>query len=252
MRKKIIAGNWKMNLTKKEALHLFGELELSVDSLAHAEICVFPPYVFLDALNVARNAGGLLNIGAQNFYPAESGAFTGEISVNHLKDLGLNTVLIGHSERRAIFKEDADFLKQKVDAALKQNFTIFFCCGEPEEVREAGEHFAYVENQLNDALLHIDPENFNKVVIAYEPVWAIGTGKTASNEQANEMHQHIRALLRSRFGDSIADTTRILYGGSCNPSNAAGLFAMSDIDGGLIGGASLKASDFLAIINAAR
>lgn len=252
MRKKIIAGNWKMNLTKNEALHLFGELELSVDNLTHAEICVFPPYVFLDALNVARNAEGLLNIGAQNFYPAESGAFTGEISVNHLKDLGLNTVLIGHSERRAIFKEDADFLKQKVDEALKQNFTIFFCCGEPEEVREAGEHFAYVENQLNDALLHIDPENFNKVVIAYEPVWAIGTGKTASNEQANEMHQHIRALLRSKFGGSIADATRILYGGSCNPSNAAGLFAMSDIDGGLIGGASLKASDFLAIINAAR
>ncbi len=252
MRKKIIAGNWKMNLTKNEALHLFGELELSVDNLTHAEICVFPPYVFLDALNVARNAEGLLNIGAQNFYPAESGAFTGEISVNHLKDLGLNTVLIGHSERRAIFKEDADFLKQKVDEALKQNFTIFFCCGEPEEVREAGEHFAYVENQLNDALLHIDPEHFDKVVIAYEPVWAIGTGKTASNEQANEMHQHIRALLRSRFGDSIASATRILYGGSCNPTNAAGLFSMSDIDGGLIGGASLKASDFLAIINAAR
>lgn len=252
MRKKIIAGNWKMNLTKNEALHLFGELEVSVDNLAHAEICVFPPFVFLDALNVARNADGLLNVGAQNFYPAASGAFTGEISVNHLKDLGIHTVLIGHSERRAVFKENEAFLKQKVDEALSQNFTVFFCCGEPEEVRELGQHKTFVEQQLYDSLLHLAASDFPKVVIAYEPVWAIGTGKTASNEQANEMHQHIRALLRSKYGDSIADSTRILYGGSCNPTNAAGLFAMSDIDGGLIGGASLKASDFLAIINAAR
>ena len=252
MRKKIIAGNWKMNLTKNEAMHLYGELEVSVDNLAHADVYVFSPFVFLDALNYARNADGLLHIGAQNFYPAQAGAYTGEISINHLKDLALSAVLVGHSERRALFHENEQFLKHKVDAALNNNFTVFFCCGEPEEIRERGEHFSFVENQLNASLFHVDAAQFKNIVIAYEPVWAIGTGKTATNEQANEMHQHIRALLSNRFGQEIAETTRILYGGSCNPTNAAGLFSMPDIDGGLIGGASLKASDFLSIINAAR
>lgn len=252
MRKKIIAGNWKMNLTKNEALHLYGEVEVSVDNLAHAEVVVFAPHVFLDALNVAKNAEGLLSVGAQNFYPADAGAFTGEISVSHLKDLGVSTVLIGHSERRSLFNESAELLKQKVDVALQNGFTLFFCCGEPEEIRESGKHFDYVAQQLQDSLLHVDGAKFNQIVIAYEPVWAIGTGKTASNEQANEMHQHIRTLLRNQYGDEVADQTRILYGGSCNPTNAAGLFAMPDIDGGLIGGASLKAADFLSIIQAAR
>jgi triosephosphate isomerase len=252
MRKKIIAGNWKMNLNKNEAMHLFGELELSVDNLAHAEVFVFAPFVYLDTLNVARNAEGLLQVGAQNFYPAQSGAFTGEISIDHLKDLGVKTVLIGHSERRNILHEDERFLKQKVDIALANNFTVFFCCGEPEDVRERGAHFDFVEKQLRASLLHLEASNFDKVVIAYEPVWAIGTGKTASNEQANEMHQHIRGLLRGLHGESVAEQVRILYGGSCNPKNAAGLFSMSDIDGGLIGAASLEASDFMSIINAAR
>ena len=252
MRKKIIAGNWKMNLTKNEALHLYGELEVSVDNLAHADVVVFAPHVFLDALNVAKNAEGLLSVGAQNFYQAESGAFTGEISVNHLKDLGVSTVLIGHSERRALFHEDAELLKRKVELALNQGFTVFFCCGEPEPIRESGQHFDYVAQQLIESLLHVDSSRFNQIVIAYEPVWAIGTGKTATNEQANEMHKHIRSLLHKQYGEQIAQQTRILYGGSCNPSNAAGLFTMSDIDGGLIGGASLKAADFLSIIYAAR
>jgi triosephosphate isomerase len=252
MRKKIIAGNWKMNLTKNEAMHLYGELEVSVDNLSHADVYVFSPYVYLDALNVAQNADGLLHVGAQNFYPAEAGAYTGEISINHLKDLGVSAVLVGHSERRALFHEHEQFLKQKVDLALENGFTVFFCCGEPEEIRERGEHFSFVENQLNASLFHVDASKFKNIVIAYEPVWAIGTGKTATNKQANEMHQHIRALLSNRFGEEIAENTRILYGGSCNPTNAAGLFSMSDIDGGLIGGASLKALDFLSIINAAR
>lgn len=252
MRKKIIAGNWKMNLTKNEALHLYGELEVSVDNLSHAEVVVFAPHVFLDALNVAKNAEGLLTIGAQNFYPAESGPFTGEISTKQLKDLDVNTVLIGHSERRTILNENEDFLKQKVDVAIQHGFTVFFCCGEPEEVRKAGQHMHFVEQQLNDSLFHLKAAEFTNIVIAYEPVWAIGTGQSATNDEANQMHQHIRSLLRSKFGDAIANNTRIVYGGSCNPRNAASLFDMSDIDGGLIGGASLKASDFLSIINAAR
>lgn len=252
MRKKIIAGNWKMNLNKNEVMHLYGELELSVDNLAHADVFVFAPFVYLDALNTARNNEGLLHVGAQNFYPSQAGAFTGEISINHLKDLGVNVVLVGHSERRAIFQEDEKFLKQKVDVALEGNFTVFFCCGEPEDIRESGQHFDFVEKQLRASLLHLDATKFKNVVIAYEPVWAIGTGKTASNEQANEMHKHIRSLLRIQYGDAVADHTRVLYGGSCNPINAAGLFEMPDIDGGLIGGASLKAADFMSIINAAR
>jgi triosephosphate isomerase (TIM) len=241
-----------MNLNKKEVLHLFGELELSVDNLAHAEVYVFAPFVYLDALNVARNADGLLHVGAQHFYPAQSGAFTGEISLDHLKDLGVSTVLIGHSERRNVLHEDEDFLKQKVNIALAHNFTVFFCCGEPDDVRERGTHFDFVEEQLRASLLHLEASNFKKVVIAYEPVWAIGTGKTASNEQANEMHQHIRDILRKLYGKDVAEQVRILYGGSCNPTNAAGLFSMSDIDGGLIGAASLEAGNFMSVINAAR
>jgi triosephosphate isomerase (TIM) len=252
MRKKIIAGNWKMNLTKNEAMHLFGELELSVDNLAHSEVFVFAPFVYLDALNTARNADGMLHLGAQNFYPAHSGAFTGEIALSHLKDLGVNTVLIGHSERRMLFHETEDFIKDKIDAAILNRFTVFFCCGEPEDIRDAGQHFDYVEKQLRGSLLHLNASSFGQVVISYEPIWAIGTGKTASNEQANEMHKHIRSLLKANYGEHIAEQTRIIYGGSCNANNSAGLFSMSDIDGGLIGGASLKASDFLSIINSAR
>jgi len=252
MRKKIIAGNWKMNLTKREALHLFGEVELSAENMSHAEIYVFPPTLHLDALRLASNTDGLLNLGAQNFYPAMSGAFTGEISINHLLDLRVNTVLVGHSERRVLFYEDDFFVKKKVDAAIQNKMIVFFCCGEPEEVRNQNKQNDFIFEQLQNSLLHLSEEQMSNVIIAYEPVWAIGTGKTASKEQANEMHVFIRSMLKNTYGESLANQVSILYGGSCNTSNAADLFAMSDIDGGLIGGASLKAEDFISIINAAK
>ncbi len=252
MRKKIVAGNWKMNLTKTEALHLYGEIELSVENIEDVDVFCFAPYVHFDALTQAQNYKSRLALGAQNFYPANKGAFTGEISVNHLRDMAIETVLIGHSERREVLKESDAFIKQKVNVAAESEFKIFFCCGESLQVREAGNAKAFVEEQLRNSLIHISIEDFKNVVIAYEPIWAIGTGLTASKEEANEMHQHIRSVLAASYNTTIANETYILYGGSCNASNAADLFGMSDIDGGLIGGASLNAQDFIKIIKAAK
>lgn len=250
MRKKIVAGNWKMNLNKAEALDLAKVLNDADFDTAKVDVLLFSPSVYLDALsglNLNR-----VKLGAQNFYPADKGAFTGEIALSHLTDLKIQNVLVGHSERRILFGENHDFLKQKVDAALQSGMRVFFCCGEPENVRDADEQNDYVEKQLRDSLLHLSADQLNHVVIAYEPVWAIGTGKTASNEQANTMHGFIRDLVRTTHGDSSAEAMQILYGGSCNPANAQGLFEASDIDGGLIGGASLNVSDFSSIIAAAR
>lgn len=252
MRKKIVAGNWKMNLSKMEAMHLYGEIELSVENMDAPDVVCFAPFVHIDALTQAQNDKSRLVLGAQNFYPAVNGAFTGEISVHHLKDLGIDTVLIGHSERREILNENDDFIKQKVDAAIQSGFNIFFCCGESLATRDAGQAKAFVAGQLRNSLLHLPINKMVDVVIAYEPIWAIGTGLTATKEEANEMHQHIRSVLTNTFNATVANETRILYGGSCNPSNAADLFGMSDIDGGLIGGASLQAQDFLKIIHAAK
>jgi triosephosphate isomerase len=252
MRKKIVAANWKMNLTKKESLHLFGEVEKSVENINFAEVFCFAPFVFLDALHLAQNDDRKFAIGAQNFYPKQAGAFTGEISTSHLSDIDITNVLIGHSERRVIFGESDALIKEKVNAAIEQGFKLFFCCGEPLAVRESGEEKKFVENQLSASLLHLGAEVMSNVVIAYEPIWAIGTGETASALQANEMHEHIRSVLSKKYGDQVAHATRIIYGGSCNPTNAHELFSMPHIDGGLIGGASLKAEDFLQIIEAAK
>ena len=245
MRKRIVAGNWKMNLSKSEALELYDGLK-NIQVSENMEVNVFAPHVYLDALNAVRNA---VNVGAQNFYPEEKGAYTGEISTSHLKDLDVKHVLIGHSERRAILGEDNSFIKKKVSTAIEQNLSVTFCCGEPLEVREANKELNYVQGQLEDSLFQLSEDEMKKVTIAYEPIWAIGTGKTASVDQAQEMHHNIREALKQNFGAKVAENTSILYGGSCNPSNAKALFACEDIDGGLIGGASLKQDDFIQIIS---
>jgi triosephosphate isomerase (TIM) len=246
MRKKIVAGNWKMNLSKNEALNLYQSLQ-NFHKTDNLEVSVFAPFIYLDALNNCKNEVG---IGAQNFYPEEKGAFTGEVSISQLKDLGITKVLVGHSERRSLFNEDNELIKYKVDKALALSFDLIYCCGEPIEIREEKRELHYVYKQLELNLFHLSKEELKKVVIAYEPIWAIGTGKTATTEQAEEMHRNIRMAIADKYDQATADSISILYGGSCNAANASELFACANIDGGLIGGASLKLEDFIAIINA--
>jgi triosephosphate isomerase len=247
MRKKIIAANWKMNLTKSQALELAVKSNFTAEKYDNSEVYLFVPAVFFDAL-IHQNLRNCF-LGAQNFYPASAGAFTGEISINHLLDFQISAVLVGHSERRILFGENDVFLKSKVDVALKAGLRVFFCCGEPEEVRNQNLQNDFVSKQLQSSLFHLEAEQIENVVIAYEPVWAIGTGYSATKEQANEMHIFIRSLLAKKYGALLAEKIRILYGGSCNAANAKELFSMSDIDGGLIGGASLKSAEFTEIIN---
>jgi triosephosphate isomerase len=190
-----------------------------------------------------------ISLGIQNFHPKEKGAFTGEISVKQAKEIGASYALIGHSERRMYFSESNAFLKEKVDAALQYGLIPVFCCGEPLEIREAESQNVFVETQIEESLFHLSSDAIAQVVIAYEPIWAIGTGKTASSQQAQDMHAHIRSVLAKKYGEEVAQKISILYGGSCNPSNASELFACPDVDGGLIGGASLVASDFCTIAN---
>ena len=247
MREKIIAGNWKMNLSWEEANNLANQL---AKQRKHEEeqIVVFSPNIYLKSLIDAY--GDHLSIGAQNGYSEDSGAFTGEVSFKQLRELGVKHVLIGHSERRDLFQETDLLLKKKVSKAVELGFTIYFCCGEHLEERDADLHFSVIEKQLNNSLFHLSEDQFNQVVIAYEPVWAIGTGKTASTEQAEEMHAFIRSLLQKKYSEKVAVSTSILYGGSCKASNAQDLFSQPNIDGGLIGGASLQCADFSAIIEA--
>lgn len=243
MRKSVLAGNWKMNLTKAQAVELYSAVSDSMEASSN-EIIVFPPAIYLDALNeMKRN----VSLGVQNFYFEEKGAFTGEISVTQVKELGATHVLIGHSERRMYFGEDENLLKNKVDAALAHGLTPVFCCGEPLEIREAETQLDYVCKQLEASLFHLSADDFAKLILAYEPIWAIGTGKTASSDQAEEMHAGLRLFISGKYGTELADNVSILYGGSCNPSNANELFSKTNVDGGLIGGAALKPEDFLAI-----
>ncbi|RFC53465.1 triose-phosphate isomerase [Brumimicrobium aurantiacum] len=247
MRKKIVAGNWKMNLSLEEGQSLHKTINSELEGAsANCEVYHFTPSIYLTSL---INEDQKVQVGAQNGHPEKSGAFTGEISMSQLKAIGTQAVLIGHSERRQLFNESDSFLKEKVDAALSEGLKVFFCCGESLEQRENGDYNTTVVNQLKNALFHLDSTDFQKIVIAYEPIWAIGTGKTASPEQANEMHQNIRKSFAHAYSKEIAEDISILYGGSCKPSNASDLLTQSDIDGGLIGGASLKAEDFLAIIS---
>lgn len=247
MRTQIVAGNWKMNCNLDESLHLLNELKLRDFLKANAEVIIAPPYTSLYPIhqNLKDSA---IRLSAQNINENEEGAFTGEVSPDMLKSVGVEYVIIGHSERRAIYGEDDALLAKKVTAALKHNFKIMFCIGEKLEQRKADKHFDVVKEQLEKGLFHISASDMKNVVIAYEPVWAIGTGETASPDQAQEIHEYIRKVLSDKYNEDVAEETSILYGGSVKPNNAKEIFSKKDVDGGLIGGASLDADSFAQIV----
>ena len=244
----IIAGNWKMNKTASETTELIDALKNQLNP-SDVEVMIAPTFVNLQAA-VKQTSDSHIEVIAQNMHQAKSGAFTGEISAKMLKAIGVNTVILGHSERREYFNEDDLILKEKVDKALQESMEVIFCFGEQLDDRNSENHFKVVESQIKNALFHLPSSSWKSVILAYEPVWAIGTGETASPEQAQEMHAFIREEVSVIFNADVTDEVSILYGGSCKPSNAAELFAKPDVDGGLIGGASLKAEDFVAIIEA--
>lgn len=249
-RHKVVAGNWKMNMDYEQGRELTLEI---LDKLNNSKVLVVlcPPAIHLKNLsNIAYDVSNV-RVGAQNCHQAEAGAYTGELSASMIASTGAKFVIIGHSERRAYFGEDGPLLAKKIDAALAAGLKPIFCCGEPLEVREAKKHEALVAKQIEEALFHLDEAALRNLVIAYEPVWAIGTGKTATPKQAQEMHAAIRKIIADKFGQPSADQMHILYGGSVKPGNAKEIFSKPDVDGGLIGGASLKADDFIAIVNAA-
>ena len=248
MRKKIVAGNWKMNKNQDETVSLVSEIVSQLEETT-AEVMVAPTFVNLSSAVNALNSADVEVI-AQNMHFAENGAYTGEISAGMLKNIGIKTVIIGHSERRAYFGETDDILAKKVSAALENDLRIIFCFGEELGERKSGNHFAVVESQLKNALFSLEKDAWSHIVLAYEPVWAIGTGETASPEQAQEMHAFIRETITNAFDNQIAQDVTILYGGSVKPANAEEIFSKPDVDGGLIGGAALKADDFLAIVKA--
>jgi triosephosphate isomerase len=248
MRKKIVAGNWKMNLTVNEAESLVKELNQAIANGVKADqMIVFPS--FTNIVSVVNSIDYGINVGAQNCNEAASGAYTGEVSVSMIQSTGATSILVGHSERRAYFGETNKLLAKKVDAVLAVDMQAVYCCGETLPEREANNHFKVIESQISEGLFHLDDSAISDVVIAYEPVWAIGTGVTASSDQAQEIHAFIRGLLTKKYSKEVADSISILYGGSCNPKNAEELFRQPDVDGGLIGGASLKAKDFIQIAN---
>jgi len=249
MRQKIVAGNWKMHKNAEETEDLLNDLIDKLPSDKEVRIIVAPTFVNLSSA-VSHLEFTNIDVAAQNVHQAESGAFTGEISADMLKSIGVNTVIIGHSERRAYFDESDALLASKTDTALKHDMTVIFCFGEELKDRQSGNHFNIVENQLRDGLFHLEAKSWENIVLAYEPVWAIGTGETASPEQAQEMHEFIRETVRKQFGSDVAEDVSILYGGSVKPDNAKEIFGKPDVDGGLIGGAALKAVDFAAIVNA--
>jgi triosephosphate isomerase len=248
MRNKIVAGNWKMNKNMAETDALLAELSAKLPD-TDAKVMVSPTFVNL-ASAVRQLDGSKIEVIAQNMHFAESGAYTGEISAEMLLNVGIKTVILGHSERRAYFGETDEILEKKVRAALAQEMTVMFCFGEELEDRKSGNHFNIVESQLKNALFGLDASAWGSIILAYEPVWAIGTGETASPEQAQEMHAFIRKTIAAAFDQTIADNVSILYGGSVKPSNAEEIFSKPDVDGGLIGGAALVAEDFFAIIKA--
>lgn len=253
MREKVIAGNWKMYTTIAEGKQLVTELmeNLKGTDLNNKRVIIIPPFLHISSIfDLVKNQKGI-QVGGQNCHFEKEGAYTGETSPLALVEAGAEYVILGHSERRQYFKEDNQMLAKKVSSALEEELSPIYCCGETLEEREGNNHFSVVENQISEGLFHLSAEEMGNVVIAYEPVWAIGTGKTASPEQAQEIHAHIRNVLAKQFGNEVAESTIILYGGSVKPNNAAELFGQKDIDGGLVGGASLKAADFAAIIQAA-
>ncbi|MGB5437835.1 MAG: triose-phosphate isomerase [Maribacter sp.] len=248
MRDKIVAGNWKMNKNMEETEALLAAVSGKLPD-TDAIVMVSPTFVNLaSAVNQLQDS--TIEVIAQNMHFAENGAFTGEISADMLLNIGINTVILGHSERRAYFGETDEILKKKVKTALAKKMTVMFCFGEELNDRKSGNHFKVVESQLKNALFGLDASAWKSIILAYEPVWAIGTGETASPEQAQEMHAFIRKTIATAFNQSIADGVSILYGGSVKPDNAKEIFSKPDVDGGLIGGAALVSDDFIAIIKA--
>lgn len=248
MRKNIVAGNWKMNNDLAMTESLITELKKQSQT-SNAEVMIAPTFTNLwHAFEALRQSN--IEVIAQNMHFAESGAYTGEISADMLKSVGVQTVILGHSERRAYFNETDDLLAKKVDAALKNNMRVIFCFGEELADRKSGKEETVVEAQIKHALFHLQADAFKHITLAYEPVWAIGTGETASPEQAQDMHAFIRKTLSKKYGDETANTVSILYGGSVKPGNAKEIFSKPDVDGGLIGGAALNAEDFYSIVNA--
>ena len=251
MRTKIVAGNWKMNNTIEETTTLIKELQDSLKdaSLENTRVLVAPTFVNLSA-GVENTKDSKIEVVAQNMHQAKNGAFTGEISADMLKSVGVVSVILGHSERRTYFGETDALLAEKVTTTLENNMEAIFCFGELLEDRKSGNHFSVVESQLKNGLFHLEAAAWKNIVLAYEPVWAIGTGETASPEQAQEMHAFIRNIIKEQYNAQVADAVSILYGGSVKPANAVEIFSKPDVDGGLIGGAALNAADFTAIIKA--
>lgn len=252
MRKHIVAGNWKMNKTFEQADELVNDIMEKLETVTlgrDTQLIICPPYPYLEMTSDYSDES-YFSVGAQNVSDQDEGAYTGEIAASMLESMELEYCIVGHSERRAYYHETDEIIARKVNQLLKHNIRPIVCCGEVLEERESNRQFDVVKKQITDGLFHLTAEQFANIVIAYEPVWAIGTGKTATPEQAQEMHAFIRSLIAEKYGNKVADETSILYGGSCKPGNAKELFANPDVDGGLIGGASLKADDFLAIAKA--
>ena len=251
MRKNIVAGNWKMNTTVAEGVQLAKEVNEAVAAAGElkCDVVIGVPFTHLTAVKDVIDIEKV-GLSAENCANKEKGAYTGEVSAAMVASTGANYVILGHSERREYYNETPEILKEKVDLALANGLKIIFCCGESLELRNAGTYEEFIKAELKDSLFHLSAEDFANIVIAYEPIWAIGTGVTATSDQAEEVHAFIRSFLAEKYGETVANDTTILYGGSCKPSNAPELFAKPNIDGGLIGGASLKCADFKGIIDA--
>ncbi|MDD4848534.1 MAG: triose-phosphate isomerase [Bacteroidales bacterium] len=252
MRQKIVAGNWKMNKDFEDAEVLLDDIyNAQLKYKGDVQVIVCPPTLYLELATDYANDEEMdeapFGVGAQNVSEYVKGAYTGEISAQMLASMGITHCIVGHSERRKYFGETDKIIAEKINLLLSYSMQPIYCCGEVLEEREAGKHIEVVAKQIQSALFHLTPEEFSNIIIAYEPVWAIGTGKNATPEQAQEMHDIIRKLILEKYGNEVANDTSILYGGSCNAKNARELFAMPDVDGGLIGGASLIAEDFLKI-----
>ena len=248
MRKKIVAGNWKMNNSLNETINLINNLKQNVGR-TDVKVMIAPSFPFLKtAVDQLKDVN--IEVVAQNINDNKSGAFTGEVSIDMLKSTGVDSTLIGHSERRAYYYEDDELLLKKINIALEFNMNVIFCFGEELKDRKSNSHFQVVKSQLDNTVMKLDSKSWNKLVLAYEPVWAIGTGETASADQAQEIHEFVRNHISEKFNNDIANNVSILYGGSVKPSNAVEIFSKNDVDGGLIGGAALNASDFTEIIKA--
>ena len=250
MRKNIVAGNWKMNTTLAEGVNLAKDVNEALKGFTpNCDVVIGVPFTHLASVNAVIDSTKL-GLGAENCADHKSGAYTGEVSAAMVASTGATYVILGHSERRQYYGETSEILKEKVALALENNLTPIFCIGEVLEERENGSYLEVVKTQIEEALFEMSAEDFSKLILAYEPVWAIGTGKTATDDQAEEMHAFIRNVIAEKYGNEVAENTSILYGGSCKPSNAPQLFAKPNVDGGLIGGASLDAESFMVIVKA--